>query len=149
MEFFNKIGKKASEAYKVTADKTSKIAKETKLRMQVTDLRGQATDVYKEIGEAIYKRHQENNKTGITPDLEEKCKKLDEINAQIDSNLQECLKLKDKRVCPKCLTEVDRNALFCPKCGEKLEPIVDEEPEEEPAKEAEVVEKPEDKKEEK
>ena len=29
MEFFDKIGKKASEAYKVTADKTGKIAKET------------------------------------------------------------------------------------------------------------------------
>ena len=28
MEFFDKLGKKASEAYKVTADKTGKIAKE-------------------------------------------------------------------------------------------------------------------------
>ena len=27
MEFFDKLGKKASEAYKVTADKTGKIAK--------------------------------------------------------------------------------------------------------------------------
>ena len=30
MEFFDKLGKKASEAYKITADKTGKIAKETK-----------------------------------------------------------------------------------------------------------------------
>ena len=31
MEFFDKLGKKASEAYKMTADKTGKIAKETKM----------------------------------------------------------------------------------------------------------------------
>ena len=30
MDFFDKLGKKASEAYKVTADKTGKIAKEAK-----------------------------------------------------------------------------------------------------------------------
>ena len=30
MEFFDKLSKKASEAYKITADKTGKIAKETK-----------------------------------------------------------------------------------------------------------------------
>ena len=35
MEFFDKLGKKASEAYKVTADKTSKIAKETKLKFKI------------------------------------------------------------------------------------------------------------------
>ena len=28
MEIFNKLGKKASEAYKVTADKTGKLAKQ-------------------------------------------------------------------------------------------------------------------------
>ena len=33
MEFFDKLGKKASEAYRITADKTGKIAKETKLKL--------------------------------------------------------------------------------------------------------------------
>ena len=33
MEFFDKLGKKASEAYKMTADKTGKIAKETKIKI--------------------------------------------------------------------------------------------------------------------
>ena len=49
MEFFNKIGKKASEAYKVTADKTGKLAKEAKLRMKIADLKSQINDIYKEI----------------------------------------------------------------------------------------------------
>ena len=50
MEFFDKLGKKASEAYKITADKTGKIAKETKLnsvnsysfvRLSIAELEGQ------------------------------------------------------------------------------------------------------------
>ena len=150
MEFFDKLGKKASEAYKVTADKTSKIAKETKLRMQVADYKSQINDLYKEIGEVVYKKHSEDSKNSITKELEEKCTKIDELTAQIDANLKECLKLKDKRTCPKCNSEVDKNVQFCPNCGEKLEPVVEEKEEEEPAKEAEVVEdkKEEDKKEE-
>ena len=150
MGFFNSLGKKASEAYKVTADKTSKIAKETKLRMQVADYKSQINDLYKEIGEVVYKKHSEDSKNSITKELEEKCTKIDELSAQIDANLKECLKLKDKRTCPKCSSEVDKNVQFCPNCGEKLEPIVEEKTEEEPAKEAEVVENnEEDKKEDK
>ena len=34
MDFFNQLGKKATEAYKVTADKTGKIAKEAKLKLK-------------------------------------------------------------------------------------------------------------------
>lgn len=141
MGFFNNLGKKASEAYKVTADKTSKIAKETKLRMQVADYKSQINDLYKEIGEVVYKKHSEDSKNSITKELEEKCTKIDELSAQIDANLKECLKLKDKRTCPKCNSEVDKNVQFCPNCGEKLEPIVEEKTEEEEqVKEAEVVE---------
>ena len=57
MEFFDKLGKKASEAYKVTADKTGKIAKEAKLKMKMADLKGQANDIYMEIGKKVYEKH--------------------------------------------------------------------------------------------
>lgn len=47
---FDKLGKKASEAYKMTADKTGKIAKETKIKFKIGELRTQVNDVYEEIG---------------------------------------------------------------------------------------------------
>ena len=46
MEFFDKLGKKASEAYKVTADKTGKLAKEAKIRMKINEMKGQIKDIY-------------------------------------------------------------------------------------------------------
>ena len=61
MEFFDKLGKKASEAYKVTADKTGKIAKEAKLRVKISDLKNQIKDVYVEIGKKMYDKVSEAN----------------------------------------------------------------------------------------
>ena len=121
MEFFNKLGKKATEAYKVTADKTGKLAKETKLRVKIAELRTDITKAYEEIGKEVYQNHSKEQKEDITNVLEEKCSKIDDINNQIEELSKECLNLKDKRQCPNCHAEIDVNVDFCPKCGAKQE----------------------------
>ena len=73
MEFFDKIGKKASEAYKITADKTGKIAKETKLKLKMGDLKGQINDLYEEIGKKVYEKHVRKENIDIEKELEEQC----------------------------------------------------------------------------
>lgn len=135
MEFFDKLGKKASEAYKVTADKTGKLAKEAKLRMKISDLKSQINTIYKEIGETVYQKHTREGEYDITKEIEEKCTKIDVLSDEIESNLKQCLELKDKRQCPSCFAEIEKNVKFCPKCGAKQEEI-----QEELAKEVEIVE---------
>lgn len=132
MDFFNKLGKKASEAYKVTADKTGKIAKEAKLRMKMGELKSEINDIYEEIGKKVYENHVREEKEDIANDLEEKCTKIDCLSDEIESLLKECLEIKDKKQCQKCYAEIDKNVKFCPQCGEKQE--VEE------AKEVEVIE---------
>ena len=133
MEFFDKLGKKASEAYKVTADKTGKIAKETKLKFRIGELRTQINDIYEEIGKKVYEKHVREEDICIKKDLEEQCTKIDVLSDEIDSLLKECLELKDKKQCQKCYKEIEKNDKFCPNCGEKQT--------DEPAKEVEVLEK--------
>ena len=142
MEFFDKLGKKASEAYKVTADKTGKLAKEAKLRMKISDLKSQINTIYKEIEETVYQKHTREGEYDITKEIEEKCTKIDVLSDEIESNLKQCLELKDKRQCPSCFAEIEKDVKFCPKCGAKQEEI-----QEEPAKEVEVIEKAEEQKE--
>ena len=142
MEFFDKLGKKASEAYKMTADKTGKLAKEAKLRMKISDLKSQINTIYKEIGETVYQKHTREGEYDITKEIEEKCTKIDVLSDEIESNLKQCLELKDKRQCPSCFAEIEKDVKFCPKCGAKQEEI-----QEEPAKEVEVIEKEEEQKE--
>ena len=132
MEFFDKLGKKATEAYKMTADKTGKIAKEAKLKLKIGELKSQINDIYKEIGEKVYEKHIREEEIDIQKDLEEQCTKIDVLSDEIDSMLQECLTLKDKKQCPNCNYQIDKEDKFCPKCGQKQN--------QEPAKEVEVLE---------
>lgn len=136
MEFFDKLGKKASEAYKVTADKTGKIAKETKLKFKIGELKTQINDIYEEIGKKVYEKHIREEEISIKKDLEEQCTKIDVLSDEIESLLKQCLELKDKRQCIKCYKEIQKDDKFCPNCGAKQT--------NEPAKEVEVLEKLED-----
>lgn len=133
MEFFDKLGKKASEAYKVTADKTGKIAKETKLKFKIGELKTQINDIYEEIGKKVYEKHVREEEISIKKDLEEQCTKIDVLSDEVESLLKQCLELKDKRQCKECYKEIEKDDKFCPNCGAKQT--------DEPAKEVEVLEK--------
>lgn len=150
MEFFDKLGKKASEAYKMTADKTGKIAKETKIKFKIGELRTQVNDVYEEIGKKVYEQHVLEGEISIEKEIEEYCTKLDVLSDEIDSLLKQCLELKDKKQCPKCYAEIEKEMKFCPNCGKKqaeetvekteiLEDLENSEVEEENETETEIV----------
>ena len=132
MDFFDKLGKKASETYKATAEKTGKIAKEAKLKMKMNENKSQIDELYKEIGRKVYEKHVIKENIDIKKDLEEECTKIDVLSAEIESYLKESLELKDLRQCLKCSARIEKDAKFCPVCGEK-------QPEPEPAKEVEIV----------
>lgn len=121
MEFFDKLGKKASEAYKVTADKTGKIAKEAKLRMKMGELKAEINDIYEDIGKLIYEKHIRAEGYDISKELEEQCTKIDMLSDEIESHLRECLQLKDKKQCLNCYIEIEKSMKFCPECGTKQE----------------------------
>jgi hypothetical protein len=128
MEFFDKLGKKASETYKATAEKTSKIAKEAKIKMKINDTQSEIEDLYKEIGRKVYEKHSSENDVCIKNEIEEECKKIDALAEEIEKALQESRDLKNKKQCEKCSTEIEKDAKFCQKCG--AEQTVEEKKEE-------------------
>ena len=69
MGFFNDIGKKTSEA-------TSKIAKETKLKMKINENKGKIKELYEEIGKKVYEKHVREEYVIIKEELAEECDKL-------------------------------------------------------------------------
>ena len=132
MDFFNKLGKKVSETYDVTTEKTAKFAKEAKLRMKINEDKSDINDLYKQIGKKVYQKHLAEEEIDISKDLEEELTKIDVLSAEIETSLKTILELKNRKKCPKCNSEIDRDSVFCPVCGEKqLEEV----------KEVEVIEK--------
>ena len=110
--------------------------------MNISDLKSQINTIFIVIGETVYQKHTREGEYDITKEIEEKCTKIDVLSDEIESNLKQCLELKDKRQCPSCFAEIEKDVKFCPKCGAKQEEI-----QEEPAKEVEVIEKAEEQKE--
>lgn len=112
MGFFNDLGKKTSET-------TSKIAKETKLKMKINENKGKVSDLYEEIGKKVYEKHVREENIIIEEELAEECYKLDEICREIEEARKEILALNQKKVCSKCYAEIEKEAQFCSKCGER------------------------------
>jgi len=131
MGFFDNLGKKASKAYDVTAEKTSKIAKEAKLRMKINENKSEIKDIYKEIGKKVYEKHVREENIDIKTELEEECTKIDVLSAEIETCLKSILELKEKKQCENCHAEIELDNTYCPKCGAK-QPEIE-------VKEAEVV----------
>lgn len=135
MGFFNEIGKKTTEA-------TSKITKETKLKLKINENKNKISDVYEEIGKKVYEKHLREENLSIKEELQEECEKIDKLSKEIEEARKEILKLNNKRQCPECYAEIEKDAVFCSKCGHKLENIGVVKTEQVPEEKAEdVVEK--------
>lgn len=116
MEIFEKIGDAASKTYKFTAEKTSKFAKETKIKMQINEHKGDIKDLYIEIGEAVYQKFVKDEELDMD-DLQLKCEQIQHLSEKIVECKDEILKLKEKRQCKNCYEEIEINANYCPNCG--------------------------------
>ena len=140
MGIFNNLGKKASCVYDATTEKTGKLAKEAKLRMKMNENKSDINDIYKEIGKKVYEKHVREENIDIKTELEEECTKIDVLSTEIETCLKSILELKNKKQCPKCHAELELEAVYCSKCGEKQpeEPVLNAEVIEEDLQESEV-----------
>ena len=123
MDFLNKLGKKASETYQVTKEKTVKFSNEVKLKGKISDAKANINQVYKEIGELVYEQFKES--TDKKEDIELKCQVISNLNDEIEKLEAEILALKETKKCIACGEEIDSKSDFCPKCG-KEQPKVEE-----------------------
>lgn len=121
MDFFDKLGKQASKTYKYTAQKTSKLAREAKLKMQMNEHKDEIEDLYLQIGKKLYEHHVKDKGLDIDIEavLEEYCIQIDELCDRIEEERKEILTLKDKKQCPNCFCEIELDYNYCPNCGDE------------------------------
>jgi rRNA maturation endonuclease Nob1 len=135
MDIIDKLKEMGSEAYKFTQESTTKIAKETKLKMKIAQNKSKINDYYEEIGKEIYKDHLCEKETDVKEKVDELIGKIDGLTDEIEQIQVELLSLKDRKKCEACGKEIEKESKFCPECGSKQKEVAKEE-----EKEAEVVE---------
>ena len=133
MEFFDKLTKKASETYKGAAEKTSKLAKETKLKIKINENKTKIEHLYSEIGKKVYQEHSSGQEINLGEEISNECIQIDNLVSEIESFHEEIRNLSNEKACINCKEIINKEAKFCPKCGA-------EQPEKQEVSEAKEVE---------
>lgn len=132
MDFFEKLGKKATETFSSAGEKANKLAGDTKLKLKINDCKSKINDLYEDIGKIVCQKYVLDGSLDIKEDIEEQLTKIKDYTNQIEQYEKERLELADMKQCDNCKNKIERSAKFCPECGA-------EQPEE-PVQEVEVVE---------
>ena len=127
MDFFEKLGKKATETFNSAAEKTNKIASEAKLRIKINDCRSKIKDIYQDIGKIVYQKFALDGQLEVKEDIQEQLSKIKEYTDKIEEYEKQILELTNLKQCENCKNKIDKNAKFCPECGaEQPEEVVHE-----------------------
>ena len=117
MDFFEKLGKKATETFNSAAEKTNRIASETKLKFKINDCKSKIKDLYQDIGKVVYQKFVLDGELEVKEDIEEQLSKISDFTNQIEEYEMQILELRDLKQCDSCKNKIDRSAKFCPECG--------------------------------
>ena len=142
MDFFSKLGKKATETYQITKEKATTISEELKLKGKISDAKDCIEDLYKEIGKKVFEE-MKSGKDVIKDEIVDKIEEISELHDKIEKIENQILTLKKIKKCSNCGVELEIDAEFCSKCGqqqEKNESLEVHEEASKDAKEAEVIE---------
>ena len=112
-----KISKKAVDTYHAASKQAGKVAKEFKLKAQMTENKGKIQEFYEDIGKTVYEKYILKEESNIERDLINKCGMIDTLAEGTESIRMELLKLKDLKQCPQCHYEIYYDFHYCPNCG--------------------------------
>lgn len=127
---FKDFSKKLGDAAKNTARKSEELIETGKIKGKIKEEEREIEKLKMEIGEKAFQKFMD--KEEIFSEAVELCEAIIAAKDRSAEYEMKILELKHIRVCSACNAEVDNTIAFCPNCGNKFEPIVKEEPEQEP-----------------
>lgn len=113
----DKISKTAVDTYHSAVRATGKLAREIKLKTQMSENKRKIQEIYEDIGKTIYEKYLLEEELNPEVDLLNPCSRIDTLADEIDTFRMELLKLKDLKQCPECHYEIYYDFHYCPNCG--------------------------------
>ncbi len=118
MAFFDRMGKKLSNAGQSVAQQTKNLSEISRLNSQISAQEKRVTELYTLIGQAYY----EQCKDGPEVQQNRLLQEIKVLRGQISAAQERILQLRSMGKCPQCGADVPPDALFCSVCGFRLEP---------------------------
>lgn len=113
MAFFDELGKAISDKSKVAAGKVKDLTGVLQLKTKLSSEKEKINKAYINLGKVYYDRHEASAEDEYAADFEAIRTGLIKI-AEIEDEIAE---LEGNRVCADCGAKVEKNALYCSKCG--------------------------------
>ena len=106
-------------AASTVSKKTNSIVDYSKLKFTASGLSNEIRKKYQTLGEEVYAC----SKIGVedSMSIELLIKEIDELKAQLQTTNEYITAARHKIICPSCKAELDKDSLFCNKCGAKIE----------------------------
>jgi hypothetical protein len=119
MSVIDNITKKVTGTAKVAATKANDIVEVTKLNLNIGTEEDKIRKLYAELGKAVYDAYSTGVEIGDA--FKFYCKRIDEIEKNIEDMRQKILEMKNLKTCSGCGAELEADVAYCPKCGKKQE----------------------------
>lgn len=119
MDLFNEFLDKAKSAIDVAVKVTEEAVDTGKQKFNLATLESKLSKDYKALGEAFYAYR--INGTIDDKFVDDLIDSIKDKKAKISFIREEMRKAKADRFCPNCSAAIERDVIFCPICGQKLE----------------------------
>jgi hypothetical protein len=108
MDFFDKLNDTIVETGKNLGQKAKETSNIAKLSYDIRSLESKVRENYRKLGKAYYEEYHVDEDA----EFEEYMDAIRDLKVQI---------IKGTRICPNCGEALPKNAVFCLKCGEKID----------------------------
>lgn len=119
MAFFENLGKKVGEAAQAAAKKSGELVEVTKLNVNINSEEDKVQKLYSQIGKVIYEKYAASG--AADEGIQELCESIKAHEQTIKSLRDKIAEVKGTKSCVGCGTEMEREQIFCSKCGAKNE----------------------------
>lgn len=115
MDFLDNVKKIVTDTAQTAVKKSGEIIESTKIKYNIFDLKNDIDKIYREIGEEIYNKFE--NEADVFDSVTQKCELIKEKNKMIAQLEKEIAELKNFVKCENCYSDCERTMKYCPKCG--------------------------------
>lgn len=118
MEFFDNAVNKAKEALDIAYKKTEDVVNVQKSKFDVATIEAKKAKDLEALGLIYYEMIKDSSDNDSA--VAELVAAIKDKNEKIDTLRRDIRSTKNKRVCPSCNAEIDKDAVFCSSCGAKV-----------------------------